>query len=271
MQKLISMERVMFSKTILTMVVVAGGFVSAINVNGAEEAKAKKEVVEVKIGKGLEALQKSQKAGSYTCLVFVKSDDANSQTVSTAVKTLAGKQSKKMEYIGVKATDATEADIIKKFGIDVKRSPMPLVLIVAPNGAVTSSFIKVPSEAKLKAAVVSDNEAKLIKGIQDGKNVVVCICNDKTAEKDEALKGVDEYVVDKASNAVKVTIDPDAEVDKDLLKKMEINKTPEKATSVLFYKGRLAATFKGKTTKKQFTDAVKKASSQGCGCGPGGC
>ena len=42
-------------------------------------------------------------------------------------------------FVKVKANDPSENRIIEKFNL--KRSPMPFVLVLAPNGAITGGFL----------------------------------------------------------------------------------------------------------------------------------
>ena len=56
----------------------------------------------------------------------------------------------------VNITDPLEKKIVARFGVD--RAPMPLILALAPNGAVTRSFIRKFDETQLYKAFIRRND-----------------------------------------------------------------------------------------------------------------
>ena len=101
-----------------------------------------------------------------------------------------GEQSKSIK---VKANDPSEKSIIERFNL--KRSPMPFVVVLAPNGAVTGGF---PSftEEQLLDSISSPGAASCLKALQDRKLVLLCLQNSQTANNEAALKGVKDFKAD---------------------------------------------------------------------------
>ena len=74
------------------------------------------------------------------------------------------------DSIGVQITDPNEKPVVDKFG--VSRAPMPLVLALAPNGAITKGFPIKFDEKQLREGFVSPCTAKCLKALQDRKLVL---------------------------------------------------------------------------------------------------
>ncbi len=73
--------------------------------------------------------------------------------------------------------ETSEKAIVDKF--DLERAPMPLVLAIAPNGAITGGFPTKFEEQQLLDAFATPGTEKLIKSLQNGKLVFVCVQNAK--------------------------------------------------------------------------------------------
>jgi hypothetical protein len=84
--------------------------------------------------------------GKTTYLVFYRSWDTTAQTVGQAVKTHAEKHAAKATWAAVSITDPAQKALVDKY--QVGRAPMPLVLGVHPNGAITGVFQKPMTEAE---------------------------------------------------------------------------------------------------------------------------
>ena len=174
--------------------------------------------------------------------------------------------SEKAEVIVVDVTDPLEKAAVDKFG--VSRAPMPLILAIAPTGAVTKSWFRNFDAAQLEQAFVSPGEAGCLKALQDRKMVLVCVQNGKTAHNAKALQGVNEFKTDRlyAARTATVSIDPTDEAEAEFLKKLRISPETEEAVTVLMAPpGRPVATFTGATNKADIIAATKKA---GSGCDP---
>ena len=78
-------------------------------------------------------------------------------------KTMNKLTSKAMTF-SINVGDPEESDIVNKFG--VLAAPMPLALVVAPNGAVTGGFPAAVDEKQLTEAFVSPGMAECLKALQ---------------------------------------------------------------------------------------------------------
>jgi hypothetical protein len=147
---------------------------------------------------------------------------------------------------------------------------MPLVLAVAPNGAITGGFPEEFEEAQLLGAFASRGEEKSLKALQERKVVLLCVQNGKTKLNAEAMKGVEDFKADPNYGPFTevVSLDPTDPSESEFLKMLQV--VPQTASAVtvcLVPPGRAVARLTGETSK----EAILTALSSGGGCGPGGC
>ena len=225
-------------------------------------------------GQGMAALEKAAAAKRYLFAFFWKSEDAQTNAMRAVLKDVTKEAGDRADSVEVKVTSASEKAIVDKFGLD--RAPMPLILSIAPNGAVMGGFPTEVEKQKLLDSFSSPTTEKCMKQLQDNKLVFLCIQNGNTKSNDEALKGVREFKADArfAQATEIVMLDPTDEAEASFLKDLQVNPKTESAVTVfLAPPGMPVAMYKGATDKEAIVATLQKASSA-CGpgdCGPGGC
>ncbi len=215
---------------------------------------------------GVLAIARVARADKYAFVFFFRTDDERTQTMRAALESAIEKMPDKAEIIAVDVTDPLEKEIVDKFG--VSRAPMPLILAVAPSGAITKNWLHKFDAQQLGQAFVSPCESRCLKALQERKMVLVCVQNGKTTHNEEAMQGVNEFKADRlyAARTAIVSIDPTDESEVDFLKKLRVTPETEEAITVLMAPpGRPIATFTGATDKAEIVAATKKA---GAGCDP---
>jgi hypothetical protein len=225
-------------------------------------------------GKGMAAIRQAAEKGKYLFMFFSKDYSEQSlamrKVFDKAMETLADRA----EWIAVDVTDSSEKAIVAKF--DLSRAPMPLVLALAPNGAITGGFPTKFTEQQLVEAFATPVTEKVMKHLQDNKLVLLCVQNDKTKSNDAAMQGVRDFKADARFAAATeiVMLDPADSAEAAFLADLEIKPNTEEAMTVfLAPPGSAIAEFKGATSKDELAAVLQKASS-GCAggsCGPGGC
>ncbi len=223
--------------------------------------------------KGLVAMDRAAKANKYAFIFFYRQDDPQTQTLGEVFNVAAKASAARADSIVVRITDPSEAGIVTKFRVN--QAPMPLVLIVAPNGAVTSSFPGNFTKEQLLSAFGTPSSEKLFGALQQGKLVLVCLQNGKTRWNAEAMNGVRAFKADQRYSAATevVMLDPLAQGERPLLAKLGINAPVEEATTLLVAPpGSIIGTFKGATDGNQIITTLTKAiASCAGGCQPGQC
>jgi hypothetical protein len=226
-------------------------------------------------GKGMAAIKQAADAGKYIFMFFLKSDDDQTIVMRKVFDEAMEKVGDRAGRIAVDVTDPLEKAIVTKF--DLSRAPMPLVLVVAPNGAITGGFPKKFAEQQLLNAFATPATEKVMKHLQDGKLVFVCVQNSKTKSNDAAMQGINDFRADArfATATEIVRLDPADSAEAAFLTDLKIDsKTEEAMTVFLAPPGSAIAEYKGATDKAVLMAILEKASSGCCpggSCGPGGC
>jgi hypothetical protein len=220
-----------------------------------------------------QAAQASARLGQkYLFILFWKEDDPATRGMKQTLDATLVKRGGQAASVLVRTNDPAEKSVVDQFG--VSRSPMPLVVAVAPNGAITGGFPLKLTEQDIAGAFVSTGMAACLKGTQARKLVLLCV---QPPEGSTGLPGgVAEMKADPqygpATEVVTVRADDAAEAT--LLKMLELHpKAGAVTTALLVPPGRRLAVFEGPFTKEQMAEKLKSA--QGCcpggKCGPGGC
>lgn len=225
--------------------------------------------------RGLVALDHAANANKYLFIFFYRGNTTQTSSMrdvfSRAIKATQGRG----ESIAVNVDDPSETATVNKF--KVKDAPMPLVLAIAPNGAITASFVTNFTERQILEAFATPAMEKLLVSLQQGKLVVVCIQNGKTRANAEAMRGVQEFINDQRfTNFVQVLkLDPSQPAELPFLVKLGMTSPIDEAETLLIAPpGTLIGSFKGATDKNRLVATLTSAASGGCGaggCGAGGC
>jgi len=225
-------------------------------------------------GKGMAAIKQAADAGKYLFVFFSKSDDEQTLAMRKVFDTAMEKATDRAQSVAVNIADTSEKAIVDKF--DLSRAPMPLVLAMAPNGAITGRFPTKFDEQQLLDAFATPGTEKVMKWLQDGKLVFVCVQNGKTKSNDAAMQGVRDFKADTrfASATEIVTLDPTDKKEATFLADLKVSPEIAEATTVFVAPpGQAIAKLEGATNKDALIELLSKANT-GCGpggCGPGGC
>lgn len=215
---------------------------------------------------GQSAMQRALDDKKFMFALFFRADDDATQAARRTLEAAMPKFADRAMSTAVNITDPQEKAIVKKYDLD--RAPMPLMLAIAPNGAVTRSYPLKFNEAQLETAFVSPGMQKCLKALQDRKLAFLCVQNDKTQFNAEAMMGVKGFAADAehAKSTEIVMVDPADPAEAALLKQFKVDPTTDEAITVLLAPpGTVVATYKGATMQGALKAAVKNAAK---GCDP---
>ena len=214
------------------------------------------------------AMRRASEANKYLFAFFYEKDDEATRSARKSLETSLKNITPTPEMVAVDRTVAGEKETIDKFGLGA--APMPLVLAIAPNGAVTAGMKGAEvNDSRVQDAIASPGMQQCLGALQQRKLVFVCLQNGKTLGNDAAMKGVNEMKADPqlGASTVIVKVDPSDAKESKLMAQLQADpKAKEATTAFLAPPGMLLAKVAGATTKDGFVTALKKASS---GCGPG--
>jgi len=217
---------------------------------------------------GMPAIEKARQNKKYLFAFFWKEKDEQMAAMKSVFERAMAEVADRADSVVVNVTEPAERRIVDKFQLD--RAPMPLVLALAPNGAITGGFPNKFEEKDLLDAFATPCCERCMKALQDKKLVFVCVQNEATKSNAAAMQGVRDFRADPQYREVTeiVTLDPADKAEASFLADLKISsKTADAVTALLAPPGAVIAEFKGQTTKKDLVAALQKASS---GCCPGG-
>jgi hypothetical protein len=217
------------------------------------------------------AIDAAANADKYIFMFFYQAQDEATQAARATFDAAMEKLADRAMSIAVNVTDPQERVLVAKYQLN--RSPMPLVLAMAPTGAVTRSFPGRFTEAQLETAFVSPGMQRCLKALQDRKMAFLCVQNGTTQHNAEAMQGVNEFAADPlyARSTEIITVDPTDAAEESLLKQFKVDpKTAEAVTVFLAPPGRMVGTYTGEIKKDVLVAAVQTA-AKGCNPSSGCC
>lgn len=242
---------------------------SQIAESGQSQAQVASNDFDARSDDAAEARRKASKAGKYLFAFFWKAPDEQTKAMRKVFDAAMENAGDRAAAAVVSVSDGKQKEIVKEYGLD--RAPMPLVLAIAPNGAITGGFPTEFREEDLLDAFSTPCTEKCMKALQDGKLVFLCVQNDDTLLNSEALRGVSDFKSDERFGEATevVMIDPSDSSEADFLADLRVKPDTKNAVTVfLAPPGAPIAMLEGATAKDQLVDTLMKA---GSACGPGGC
>ncbi len=146
----------------------------------------------------------------FTFILFWKENNPTTQSMHEALKQAVAQRSQRAEWISVNITDGSQRPLVDRY--HVERAPMPMVLCVAPNGAITGGIPRQISDAAIDKALVTPAMTEATKALQDKRIAVIHVKRDPRAALPPGAAGfmADPSFKDRTT-AVSVTLDDAAE------------------------------------------------------------
>lgn len=241
---------------------------------GVASARAAEPIGHIGTGKSAEAVEKAGAADKYVYVLFYRENNDLLLKARGLVESARKKISRKSELVEVNVTDPSDQDIVGKYGAN--RAPMPLIIILAPNGAVMGGLpaAQLANDQRLVESVGCKASEQAMKALQQKNMVLLCIQSRSTTDNAAAMRGVEEFARDAKygpSTAV-VTADPSDPAVAKFISQIGLDpKTSIATTALLSPPGSVAQTFKGALTKDNLMTAVQSACAPKAGgcCPPG--
>jgi hypothetical protein len=221
---------------------------------------------------GITAMRQAAEASKYLFAFFWKTEDEQTTAMRAVFEQAVNKAGDRADGVAVNITDPAQKEIVDKF--DLERAPMPLVLAIAPNGAITGGFPTEFNEEALLEAFATPCTEQCMKCLQDGKLVFLCVQKERTQFNQAAWEGAQGFKADpRFAQATEVVhLNPSDGQEASFLQTLQVDpRTPQAVTVLLAPPGQPVARFTGAVTKDQI---IAKATAGPCAsgqCGPGGC
>ena len=131
-------------------------------------------------------LEQASKEGKFTFLMFYKTTDAASNAMAATLKEGLAEKSEQAVVAYVQVGNSAEQALVTKY--DVSRAPMPMIIALAPNGAMTGMFSQRVTAEKLGEAFVTPTMMFTMKNLQENKLVLVTVQGSAKAPAPVAIK-----------------------------------------------------------------------------------
>jgi hypothetical protein len=204
----------------------------------------------------------------YSLIFFWRDKSANTDKAWSSFSSAATRMADSATVVSVQITDPAEKQIVDRFG--VARSAMPMVLAVAPCGAITKGFTGAVDESKLRTAFVSPCTAESMKALQQKKLVLLCVEPASSQVKEVSLqKGVQDFTTDPqyAKTSAVVVLNAGDAAEESFLKDLKVDpRTQTQVTVLLSPPGSVLGALVGDVTEAQIVAKIKAASTCGPNC-----
>jgi hypothetical protein len=114
-----------------------------------------------------------ENASKFKFILFWKENNPATQQMTEVLKLAVAKRSARAEWISIRVNDEANREIVEQY--QMSRVPMPATLCVAPNGAITSVFVRQLNDHGVERALVTPAMAEVTKALQDKKIVLLHI------------------------------------------------------------------------------------------------
>jgi hypothetical protein len=125
--------RMLLSPAIAALTTIAG-----VSIALAQSSHRAQEPAAQAASKGLAAMQQAAGTDKYLFVFFWKERNQQTSTMWGVFQSAMSKFADRADWVPVNVSDPVEKPVVSRFGVD--RAPLPLVLALAPNGAVTKGF-----------------------------------------------------------------------------------------------------------------------------------
>ncbi|MFI4874620.1 MAG: hypothetical protein ACIALR_04755 [Blastopirellula sp. JB062] len=226
-------------------------------------------------GPGLRELAAAADHNRFAYLLFWRNEDDTTQRMNAALQEAKATLKSPISLVSVSVDDVSQQELVEQFGAD--RAPLPLVIAIAPNGAVTQAWVADATAAQLQAGIVSQGTAACLKAMQEQKLSLISVCNADAANREGALQAAKQFQADErfAAAVELINIDPTDEREREFLANLKVSPDQRDVVTLLVSPaGQMIGSFPGQVTAEQLVAQIEAAQQSCCPggqCGPEGC
>ncbi|MEO2014872.1 MAG: hypothetical protein ABGZ53_10930 [Fuerstiella sp.] len=121
---------------------------------------------------GQSSLATAASQQKFAFILFYRTNNAATQAMYKVLNAELGRRNN-TALVRVDITNPQERAVVEQY--DASRTPMPAVMAIAPNGAVTGVFAQRLLAAHVDSAIVTPGQTRCMRALQDKKLVLLCI------------------------------------------------------------------------------------------------
>jgi len=206
-------------------------------------------------------------AAGRSVFLVVMEGGSNGIDLARRVTSEAQKLATETAIVELNRADPANAATVKKYRLE--SVPVPLILVLAPNGVAAGGALPhAVTASRLARMVPGPAKAAHLKALDEKKASLLVFARASTTRREDALKAAADAVVLLKGAAVVTYVDLDSKKETDFIAEREIDAKSEVPVTVVFNaKGQATATFLGVQTAGGLAEAALKETQECC---PGG-
>ena len=218
------------------------------------------------------AIARAGKERKYAFLLFYLPGQEPSEGMLATFRKTEGKLRDKAVFLAIDRRSDAGRPLANRYGIAMLE--LPVTLVIAPSGTIVRGFVKPVDENTLSQAFVTPTTEVMLRKLQDGKLVILCVQGAKTEHNKESLAAAKGLAADPSlkGRAEILMLDPFKKEEAQLLKDCRLTgNVTEANVLILVPPNRLVGTVAGATTKDALMAALKRglaACNPSSGCCP---
>jgi len=214
---------------------------------------------------GQAALATAAAQQKFAFILFYRTNNATTQAMQKVLNAELGRRDN-AAFVPINITNPQEKAVVEQY--DASRTPLPAVMAIAPNGAITGVFAQRLLPVHVETAIVTPGQTQCMRALQDKKLVLLCIQPSAAAQ---IPVGVQQFRADKlnADRTHLVSIQAGDPAEAKFLQQLKVRSDTQSAvTAFMAPPGVLLGTFNDKVTS---TILMTKLAAAGQCCSDPNC
>ena len=181
----------------------------------------------------------------FAFILFYRTNNAATQAMHKVLNAELGRRDN-AAFVPINITNPQEKVVVEQY--DASRTPLPAVMAIAPNGAITGVFAQRLLPAHVESAIVTPGQTRCMRALQDKKLVLLCV---QPAGAQSVPVGVQQFRADKlnVNRTQLVSIQAGDPAEAKFLQQLKVRSdTPSAVTAFMAPPGVLLGTFNDKVT-----------------------
>lgn len=179
------------------------------------------------------------------------------KALTDACTTARDALSEKVGIVSIDTKNAGTGFLMTKYRLNY--APVPIVIVIAPNGVITGSFRDAFTPEQVKAGFKTPKTLQCLRAFQDRKLVFISAQGKETKENSEAVDGITKFISENPLYATEmIIVDPKDKTEAALLKQLNVRPDIDTAqTFMLAPPGRIMGRWAGATDSANFVNRLK--------------
>ena len=213
-------------------------------------------------GSGQARIEAAAVQDKYAFLMFYRHQDNATRIMEQTIRSELSRRNRTATLVKVRITDPAESTLVRRF--DATRSPMPTVMALAPNGAVTGVYALKVNSAQVNSAILTPKYCEMVKALQEQKVVLLCL---QPSDGGFVPKGVTDFEADPHFNGrtYRLVVKAHDPGEQRLFERMKV-RTDIKSPVVLIFAppGAFLGRFDAGVTSRQLSSTIHKSGKCNC-------